>query len=192
AAWPHRRDRVDAERALGPGVTRRRGSARRARRASRLHRFQAHGCGNVLAQRREHLGPAHLPPRLDGEGLEVRAQQVEVPLDRGEVVLQPWYVLEVLGEAPVHGEDPTDEQEQQERGAHHRHQGEVALPRRADEPLLPGHGELARVEQVDAEAAGDHMPLRARPNAWRYCGPLAADSGVGTVDLTFTSRALKG
>src|SRR5262249_39629243 len=149
--------------------------------------------GDVLAQRREHLGPADLTPRLDGEGLEVRAQQVQVALGRGEVALEPGNVLEVLREAPVHGKDAPHEQQQKERGAHHAHERQVTGPGRADEPLLPGHRELPRVEQIDAEAAsGRHMPLRARPKAWRYCGPPVGDSGTRTADRSFTSTALKG
>ena len=84
-----------------------------------------------------------------------------------------------------------DEHEHEDAGEDEQRSG-GADPAIADEPFLPGQGELAGMEQVDAEAAG-HSPRNASPKAWRYCGPVSPRRlGAGTVCRIFTSTALNG
>ena len=128
--------------------------------------------------------------------LQVRAEQPQVGVARGEIAREPRHCGEVAREAPGRRQHAREEDREEDERAGQRDEGQPPPSAGSEDPVLPGPANAAGMQEVDVKArardcAHPHNPRSASPNAWRNRGPDVPGSSPPARRAS-TSTALKG
>src|SRR5262249_14199063 len=119
----------------------------------------------------------------------IRAQQHQLGVARAQIPAHRRERARIGRDAPVRWQETGDQHDEQNGQAPGGEQPEPTSSEGAGEPVLPRLDLPSRMQEVDVKAR-IQKALRARPTAWRNCGP--ADTTPASVGGASTGTAAKG